>query len=444
MTRFTTLLLGVALVALALAPAAGASSVAYIAGDGNVHIVSPDGSRDKQLTTDATTDSKYRSPSQIDDGRVVALRRASGTSSFAMFLDRNDGHTLDSWPLPSSGVSGFAPFTGAEASPEGGVIVYDYRHFDCATNPCSSAQKIAFVAGPGQTNPCLINCHSGFLSPRWVPGTPLAAMVDDHFQGAWVQKKDSAEPVPWFYYENDAGEKITMFGLDARAGWVLATVEAGGTEYLTLERMTGTPPAPTQSQCSVSMPDNARPRLSPDGSMIAWTDPQGVMVAPRPPQGGGLGTQCQLNMKLVAPGGKEPDWGVADVPAAPQTETPNQVEDTQPPKAKLTGPDVAAIGKALSKGLAVGFRCSEACRVSAVASVSKAVAKRLGLGAAKTKVGSGRASLAKAGAGSVRIAFTAKAKQLLDDAASVPVNVGLKLTDRAGNTRTLAKTVTLK
>ncbi len=280
MTRFTTLLLGVALVALAIAPAAGASSVAYIAGDGNLHIISPDGSRDKQLTTDATADSKYRSPSQIDDGRVVALRRASGTSSFAIFLDRNDGHALDSWLLPSSGVSGFAP--------------------------------------------------------------------------------------------------------------------------------------------------------------------QGVMVAPRPTQSGGLGTQCQLDMKLVAPGGKEPDWGVADVPAAPQTETPKKVEDRQPPKVKLTGPDVAAIGKARSKGLAVGFRCSEACKVSAVASVSKAVAKRLHLGAAKTKVGSGKASPAKAGAGSVRIAFTAKAKQLLDDAASVPVNVALKLTDRAGSTRTLTKTVTLK
>ena len=197
MTRFTTLLIAAAIAALAAAPAAGAASIAYVAGDGNVHLVAPDGTRDAVLTTNATADNKYRSPSQIDDGRVMALRRIDGSTSMAFFFNRA-GQTLDSWLLPKTGTGGFSPFTGAEASPQGGMVVYDYRHFDCWTNPCESAQRVGFVAGSGQTNPCLINCYSGYLSPRWVPGTPYAAMVDDHFGAVYVQKEGSATPVGWY------------------------------------------------------------------------------------------------------------------------------------------------------------------------------------------------------------------------------------------------------
>lgn len=49
-----------------------------------------------------------------------------------------------------------------------------------------------------------------------------------------------------------------------------------------------------------------------------------------------------------------------------------------------------------------------------------------------------------AGAASVRIAFTAKAKSKLAGAASVPVKVVLAITDPGGGKRKLSKTVTLK
>lgn len=308
MTRFTALLVAAAaLAALATAPAASAAGIAYVAGDGNVHLVAPDGSRDVAITANATADSKYRSPSQLDDGRVVALRRAPETSSsFAFFLGR-DGQMLDSWLLPSSGSGGFSPYRGAEASPEGGMIVYDYRHFDCASYPCEGNQRVGFVAGSGQTNPCLINCYVGYVAPRWVPGTPYAAMVDQSFHAAYVQQQGSAYPVGWFQYEGG----ISLFELDVRAGRIVTSV--GEQEYMVLEKMTGAPPAAPQSQCSVNMPDDARPRLSPDGSMIAWSAPEGVMVSPTPTQSGGTGTLCQLSPQLVAAGGSEPAWGVTDV-----------------------------------------------------------------------------------------------------------------------------------
>lgn len=437
MKRLFGLLAAGVIVALAAVPAASASSIAYIAGDGNVHLVAPDGSRDVAITANATTDSKYRSPSQLDDGRVVAVRRASGTSSFAFFLGR-DGQALDSWLLPSSGSGGFAPYSGAEASPEGGMITYDYRHFDCGVYPCEGNQRVGFVSGPGQTNPCLVNCYVGYVAPRWVPGTPYAAMVDQGFEAAYVQQQGSAYPVGWFTYEGG----ISLYELDVRAGKIVTSVGAGGSEYMVLEKMTGPPPAVPQSQCSVSMPKDARPRLSPDGATIAWSAPEGVMVSPTPTQTGGAGTLCQLAPHLVAAGGSEPEWGVADVPAAPFPSGGGPQGGAA--GATLTAVVVPKLGKALSKGFAVGFRCAAACSVRASATVTKAIAKRYGLGRAKTKVGAGTSKLSAAGSGKVRIAFSARARRKLAAAANVPVTVVLDVSDASGAHRKLSKVVTLK
>lgn len=453
MTRFLTLPLAVAIAFLAVVPGAGAASIAYIAADGNVHLVSPDGARDKQLTANATPDNKYRSPSQIDDGRVVALRRADGSTAFAFFIRPADNQVLDTWLLPKSGAGGFSPYSGAHASPDGGVIVYDYRHFDCATNPCQGNQRVGFSAGPGQTNPCLINCHIGYVAPRWVPGTPYAAMVDQSFKAIYVQQQGSAQPVGWFQY----GGEITIDGFDIRANRIVTSVSAAGSDYMVLEKMNGAPPALPQSQCSVNMPDGARPRLSPDGSMVAWSAPEGVMVSPTPAQTGGTGTLCQLTPRLVAAGGSQPEWGPADVPAPPadpegpppetkpkQGGIDGKPTDVKAPEGRLTEVVAPKLAKALENGFSVGFRCAEACRAKAVASVSKAVAKRLGLGGKAVAVGSGRASLARAGSGQVRISFTQKAQGKLDAAGSVPLTVNLTLTDAAGNKRQISKSLTLK
>lgn len=439
MTRFTTLLIAMLFAALAAVPAAGAASIAYVAGDGNVHLVAPDGSRDVQLTADASADNKYRSPSQLDDGRVVALRHADGSTAFAYFLRREDGHVLDAWLLPKSGSGGFSPFTGAEASPQGGMIVYDYRHFDCGSYPCSGDERVGFVAGSGQTNPCLVNCYQGYLAPRWVPGTPYAAMVDEGFNAVYVQKEGSAYPVDWYSY----GEGISVEGVDVRGGRIVTTAKAGETEYMVLDKTTGAPPALPQTQCSVNMPDGSHPRLSPDGSMIAWTAPEGVMVSPTPTQSGGTGTLCQLTPKLIAAGGSQPDWGVADVPAAASTSAPGASSPAKKDPPALTGVTVPRLATALGKGLAVGFRCAAACKVEAAASVAKPVARRYGLGRAATKVGSGRAALTAAGSGKVRVDFTAKAKRKLAGAGNVPLTVTLLVDDGSGK-RQLSKSVTLR
>ena len=68
--RFGAVLVGLALLLL-LPSHALASSIAFIKDD-NVWLISPDGSRQKQVTTDGTASKGYAFPSQADDGTILA------------------------------------------------------------------------------------------------------------------------------------------------------------------------------------------------------------------------------------------------------------------------------------------------------------------------------------------------------------------------------------
>ena len=441
MTRFTIALIAVA--ALMVPATAGAASVAYVGPDGNVWLATPDGSYREQLSHDASADSKYRSPSQLNDGRVVALRRPAGTSSsFAHFLRRSDGQVIDSWLLPKSGVGGFSPFTGAQASPDGGVITYDYRHFDCATTPCQGWQAVGFVAGPGTTNPCLINCHIDYLAPRWLPGTPYAGMVDDTGQAVRIQN-GGASPVGWFTY----GPGISIRSFDVRGGKIAVSATASGAEYLIIEKMNGPAPNVPTSQCSVNLPTvegGARPRLSPDGSMVAWTTPDGVVVSPTPTQTGGTETICQGSPKLGGPGGSQADWGPVNLvkPGPGPGPGPGPDGDNTAPRASVTAVAGQRLPAALNKGVNLRGSCNEHCRMSVKFYLAPAVAKRFGFARRRTLVGTGNGS--GNGAFTFRAAFKSAAKNKLRRAGSVRFIVDGTARDDAGNTRNLSGAFTLK
>ena len=64
--------LALLLVLVAAAPAA-ADSLVYVK-DSNVWSARPDGSEQRRLTTDGIPQAPYSSPSQADDGSIVAVR----------------------------------------------------------------------------------------------------------------------------------------------------------------------------------------------------------------------------------------------------------------------------------------------------------------------------------------------------------------------------------
>jgi hypothetical protein len=305
------------LAGLMFASSSHAATVSYVGPDGNVWASSPDGAIKKQITTAGTADSPYRSPSQKNDGTIAATKSAGGTGTVNFFS--NSGQQLDAWVLPKTGAGSFAPLMGGQISPDGGMFAYDWRYFDCGTFPCSSGQRVSFISGGGITNPCLINCHSGWIKPRWNPGTPYAAMVSDQFNSIGVQKAGSAQPQIWLVANSPQTEQIDSFDIGANGRTLVETSAPGdGPSNLVVIQNNGTPPAGSPVAVCAAVgysPVASEPRWSPDGQMISWTGREGVYVSPAPTTNGGV---CGLQPRLIAPGAKDAHWGPANLPA-PQT-----------------------------------------------------------------------------------------------------------------------------
>lgn len=299
------------LITVALSGQAQAASVTYVGSDGNVWVASPDGAVNKQVTTAGTAASPFRSPTAKNDGTIAALK-----AGFVNFFDPASGAQKDAWILPKTGAGSFAPYNGGQISPDGGVFAYDWRYFDCATNPCQGNQRVSFIAGPGVTNPCLLNCHVGWIRPRWVPGTPYAGMVSQSFSAIGVQKAGAAGPVNWLVANNPSAEIISSFDISSTGRTLVETsAPGGGPSKLVVFANNGTPPdGNPQALCALDgfAGEGAYPRWSPDGSQIAWKGAGGVYVSPAPTTNGGV---CGLQPRLIAPGGAEPSWGLANAPA---------------------------------------------------------------------------------------------------------------------------------
>jgi hypothetical protein len=444
-------LLAALLIGLASAAVADAATISYIGSDGNVHLVSPDGARAKQLTTDATADNKYRSPTQTDSGRTVAIRRTSG-NGMAIFLDR-DGNQVDAWNLPASGLGlKFAPFSGGQIAPEGngGTMVYDYFHADGPPNYYSQV-RVGFVAGGGLTNPCTINCHGGYLRPRWIPSSPYAAFLDSGFGRISVQRPGGVQTWIQVNTQPQRTVDIESFDLARPGGRVVLEMTPNGSppegqrELSDFEfyGFTGSPTElPQVGFVCVAQdvaPAVSTPRYSPDGSMIAWTGRDGVYVAHAPVHGpGGI---CNLDAKLVAPGGSQPDWGTVDLPAPPDGGGGGDggggidpVDPTDPPK----------VNEAFKKGLGVELNCAEACTAQVKASVSKRIARRYGLGTKPTVVATGSGETTAPGPVEVELAFKAKAKRKLARARTLKLALEAKLAYASGKSQTLTDTLVLR
>ena len=126
------------------------------------------------------------------------------------------------------------------------------------------------------------------------------------------------------------------------------------------------------------------PTFAPEGSRVAWSEGDGINVATVPSFGGGCTTEgASQTAALLIPGGKQPDWGPADVPAGR-----GATGGAWPPKAAK-----AKLAKALAKGLSVRVTVPSAGRVSAAATRSG------------RKVAAGGKSV-KAGAAKVKLRFT--------------------------------------
>lgn len=470
-----TTLLAATCAAVCAAPAA-ASSIAYTQND-NVWLTTPDGSYQKQVTTDGTSSNRYQAPDQADDGSIVVSRPSP---RFIYRVDQN-GATKNAPVLAPGNSCGTGPLD-LDVTPQGGLVVFQYVHSDYCFNPTPGngpRSRVRFAFSDSPTLPATFGYHDGWTAPRWTPGTDVASMVA--IGGGSVGIQGGGTVSPWLTTDTSV-EKIDSFDVSRTGNRVLVeTVPVGGgPSALVVWQNDGVPVSTGNTGSVVCVASDfapggdADPRWSPDGSQIAWEGADGVYASPAPVAG--AGGACVLAPQLVAAGGHDPAWGVADVarPAEPGGgETPgggdqpggnsgnngggsnaggdsNGGDQQPPPAADTVAPSIALgsatgvrLRNALRKGLSVPVTLSESATVSGSLTIAGPTGRKLGLAAAPIKVASGKAS----GTGEVtlRLRFTAKARKRLAKLKVAKLTLQVAATDGVGNqSRATPKKVTLK
>jgi hypothetical protein len=125
--------------------------------------------------------------------------------------------------------------------------------------------------------------------------------------------------------------------------------------------------------------------------------------------------------------------------------SPPPALDKTAPAGLATFASKLKLRSALRRGLRGKVSSNEAAEITGTAEIARRLARRLGLKSARAAVvARGKASLVGAGVAKLRLAFTKKAKRKLRQARKLTLTLRIKITDRAGNTSTLTRKVTVK
>lgn len=343
---------------------AQASSLVYRDATYNVWITSPDGSVRKQVTHDATADGKhYSAPSQDDAGDILSYNLPD--KFWGRIMNQDGADVRGPWLLQTP-LCSMSPFESV-INDTGKLIAVTYIDAGTSATSClypgTLTTKIVFgdVVTIGDPLPR----YADIIGPRWIyrPAFVLGGINGDQ---AEVQTDTGMKP--WIVLTSPSTADLDSFDVSRVADRVLleTSVDGFGSERrdLSLLEFTGTPPDGTlNTLCTFDglvalSPSAALPRWSPDGTMIAWSGPEGVYVSPAPTVGAG-GT-CVLAPKLIAPGGSLADWGKADVA------TPPPPPASTPPPAATPGP-AGQPAPAARRPLLTGARVSGATAKSGIA-----------------------------------------------------------------------------
>ena len=424
---------------LALAGPASADSIVYIK-DHNVWIAAPDGTKQHQVTTDGAADWRYSSPSQADDGTIVA---AKGTDIVRM---KQNGEVLSSFDPPattdSAGQHIDGTPLGVKVSPDGSKVAYSYVHANC---PPGVSCGVRYVTMYSHADRATDPEEFGKLyrrNPSWITNNRILAFngyqsqvnIDDFGGG-----RDS--DVHWFDDEDIFGQGSSTDLGDGELspqGDRLAILRGYGDNlqlaFFAVEgdARTSIPATPKPACITGEEPTLNSPTWSPDGQVVAFEHKDGIetmrlpTVAPDSCAGAESG-------RVVIPGGQQPDFGPADVnppppPCKVNCEPPPCKVNCEPPvddEITVVPPKSAKLGNVAKKGFALKVTVPGAGKLSVTA--------RLG----GKKAGSGKTTTPGASTATVTVRLTKKAAAQLRKAKKpalslavtyVPVDGGQKVT----------------
>ncbi|HST42941.1 MAG TPA: hypothetical protein VLK58_25680 [Conexibacter sp.] len=326
------------------APAAQADSIAYVKGH-DLWLAAPDGSGQYQVTTDGTAQLPYGSPSQADDGTIVARK-----GSEIVRLKQN-GELLSRFDPPDTTDSAGQPIGGVPVdvavSPDGATVAYSYYQYNCPPGASCGARYVTLYSSASAATPAATHGKLFRNSPSWVSNSRVLV-----FGGFLSQVNYDApgggddDDVHWFD-DKDIFDPSTDLGDGelSRQGDRLALVRGyGDSTHLMFLKVTqnvlsGAPSGPPAYACNTGEePTLDGPSWSPDGSRIAFAHKDGIEVLPLPSvepgcPGASSGT-------VVIPGGSQPDWGPAAVAPGPRTSPQPAVPGPAPGPAPTPAPSV--------------------------------------------------------------------------------------------------------
>src|SRR4051794_34135179 len=325
-SRRTTLALTAILATLGLANAstASADSIVYVE-DGDVFLINPDGTGNHQVTSSGT----YWSPSQADDGTIVAVKDASPVDHLVRM--NQAGQELSEFAPAVAASNASNRLDDAAVSPDGTKVAYVTSWAgDSSCTPSGNGLTNCYVfAVSPSTGPANLGKEAFRREPSWINNSTVLLETDVRRMATftvggsgsvgWFGRDNTTNPGPGdSIYDGEvspAGDKVVT------TAWEANTAKGFATSVL-LWTTNGAPPAQPTPQCRINDAAGGKfndPTFAPDGKSVAWEEGDlNRTNAPGPQEGiweidsDVPATPCaQLQGGLLVPGGQEPDWGPA-------------------------------------------------------------------------------------------------------------------------------------
>ena len=327
--RILTVLAATAAVAGAGAATATASSIVYVKRNA-IWASSPSGKQRIRLTSGAR---RFASPSQADDGTIVALGDDNHLYRFT-HAGRRRGKPVATW-LGLGGGQGFSGPYRTRVSPDGTKVAFTVLHVQ-GLDQVSGNSEVEGLVGYSYTNrytpPGILGLVKGWDNPAWIDNAhtmafnPGADVFPDGVNVAYHELghadpgavDDMHHAYTWF---DDASASYMVFGDITRRGDKLAVGEDGfaATRTIRLYAVAAQPPfaddAPSY-RCSLEDPPGdgfESVSWSPDGQSLAYEAGGAIYTV----HVGDIAGGCQglSTPRLLVAGGTSPSWGPRGVPA---------------------------------------------------------------------------------------------------------------------------------